>query len=119
MLACPGDHTHGETAWISEVDREAADCFRQRSNWDAGGIGKASQVGFVGGLPRHPDEPRRRAASNQNAWGAGIGAAQLKLVVNAQHCRETEHVRELLGARQIWFAKFEPGQSAHLDHRVS
>ena len=54
MLACPSDHPHGETARISEVDREAADRFGQRSNSDAGDIGKASQVGFVGSLQRHP-----------------------------------------------------------------
>ncbi len=94
------------------LDREAADRFGQGSGSDAGGIGKASQVGFVGGLQRHPDEPRGRSASNQHAWGAGIGAAQLKLVFGAQHRREAEHVRELLGARQVWLAEFQPGETA-------
>ena len=113
-----GDDLHGHPTRVDEVDRQAADVLGQGPHGGARGVGEAQHVDLVLCGERHADEPRSRAPAHGQARGVGVGAAQLQRVLGAQCRREPERVREGLGANEVGLLELQPGDVAHLDHRI-
>ena len=82
-------------------------------------LGQPQQVGLVVRGEGGADESRARTPPNDHARSAGVGAAQMQLVVGAQRGGEAERVSEGLGAGQVGLLELQPGDVVHLDHRIA
>ena len=94
--------------WVPDTTRSASPLGSTSSTATpprarAAGHASPQQIGLLGGDERRPDEPRARAAADQHARRAGVGAAQVQLVLGAQR-GETERRGERLGPGKIRFS---------------
>ena len=119
QLVHAGDDAHRHSAGVDQVDRQAADVFRQRPRGSAGFVGQAQHVDLVARPKRHAGESRARSAAQDHARSARLGAAQVQLV-RAVLCRlEAKGAREGPGAREVGLFELQPRDIGDSDHRIA